>query len=97
MRWRKRMAKRGSKREQRSGQNRRNGEDRRSGSDRRDPGRQDPRWQGEADRRSGEPRRVRHRRSGVDRRGYSPFTSSPDKIRKIPLDDEPEEQEEPAQ
>jgi hypothetical protein len=91
------MAKRGSKREQRSEENRRSGNDRRSGLDRRDPDRQDPRWLGEADRRNGAPRRVRHRRSGVDRRGYSPFPSSPDETPRIPLEDEAPDPEEPRQ
>jgi hypothetical protein len=50
--------------------NRRSGEDRRK-DERRDTNSLDERWKGESDRRKLFGRRVRHRRSGVDRRtGY---------------------------
>lgn len=74
--------------ERRSGRDRRSGKDRRSGQDRRDPNRSESQWEGENDRRSGVGRRVRNRRSGVDRRGYSPFAITPEKTSAIPLTDE---------
>lgn len=74
--------------ERRSGRDRRSGEDRRSGQDRRDPSRSEPTWEGKNDRRSGIGRRVRNRRSGVDRRGYSPFSGPLEETAPIPLADE---------